>query len=147
MTSSGIEYRRCDHRAMILSTKFRLHIIMGYIESCYRRLYLAVCQGLSREVRMYIGACQLDEGQIMRAAAGYDCCKDNDDLTRNDTRVTIWYKVVDQPIPDCEKSQIPEISRGSRLLVPRVPASGITCTVRTHKYHWESTKYWWYFVL
>ena len=61
MTTSGIEYRRRDHRAMVWSGKFHVHIIMGYIGSCYRRLYLAVCRGLSREIQIYVSTCQLDE--------------------------------------------------------------------------------------
>ena len=69
MTTSRIEYRRCDHRAMVWSKKNKIHIIMGYIESCYRRLYLAVCQGLNREARIYTGTCQLDECRIMRLDA------------------------------------------------------------------------------
>ena len=69
MTTSGIEYTRRDHKTIVWSEKFHLHIIMGYIGSCYRRLYLAVCQGLSREVRTYAGTCQLDECRIMRPVA------------------------------------------------------------------------------
>ena len=69
MTTSRIEYRRRDHRAMVWSKKNKIHIIMGYIESCYRRLYLAVCQGLNREARIYTGTCQLDECRIMRLDA------------------------------------------------------------------------------
>jgi hypothetical protein len=75
MTTSGIEYTRRDHRTMVWSEKFHLHIIMGYIGSCYRRLYVAVCQGLSREVRTYAGTCQLDECRIMRPGIMYICTR------------------------------------------------------------------------
>jgi hypothetical protein len=90
------------------------YIIMGYIGSYYRRLYLAVCQGLSREVRTYAGTCQLDECRIMRPVAR-DCVH----LTARCTGVSspgIMYIC-------------------TRSLVLMLLASG-RCTVRTYEYYW-----------